>query len=353
MQPLDLSQILRKKNYHRPLLFNGVLWILAFVIFLFIFSKGHKPILIDYIYTGMYLFFLVIPVSFNFYVLIPRLLRRERYVLYFSMITLSCLGFSAFAEYGLSLVLNISFPDFYFISYPSKFDHLIIYSITIFATTLLKLAEDWFSFNTKQNQLLKLEKNQVLGQLTALRSQINPHFLFNSLNVIYSLALEKNDKITDSILQLSDILRYVIYDSNVERVTIAEEIDVIEKYIEFQRYRHQLKDVISLHITVEDQDYKIYPMLLLPFVENSFKHGMTQNNEDAFFISITIGQSNKNFELEVRNNFEKHTSKKSMESSGIGIENIKNNLQLVYPNKHELEISVQDDLYLVKLKIES
>lgn len=105
------------------------------------------------------------------------------------------------------------------------------------ATTLLKLAEDWFYFNATENRILKLKNTHIETQLTALRAQMNPHFLFNSLNVIYSMAIEKKENITKAIVELSDILRYVIYDSDTERVSLKQEVELINNFIAFQNYR--------------------------------------------------------------------------------------------------------------------
>lgn len=351
MQNLSLNQLIRRYDYHRPLIFNGVLWFLGYLILLFIFSKGSTPVLIDYVFTGCYTILLAIPVISNFYLLIPKLLRKERYFYYILALLIHWVVCSLVAIYGIEPLLNLLFPNLYFISYPRGMDHFSIYGITLLVTTLIKLAEEWFYFNKNQNKILQLEKNQVQGQLSALRAQINPHFLFNSLNVIYALALEKNEAVTKSILQLSDILRYVIYDSNIEKVPLDQELKLIKDYIDFQKYRHHLDEPIALNTDIESLDFRIYPMLILPFIENSFKHGLLKSQSGQPAIKIKLTQKSNWFEFYIENAFLEKAPLASMEPSGIGIENIKNNLELVYPNNHELRITSYNHIFTVTLKI--
>ena len=316
---LNLNPYINKLNNHRPFLFNSVLWLFSFIILLLIFSKGQKPIKIDYIYTIGFLISVAIPVLINLYVIIPKLLKKEKYALFVLAFIVNLVLFTQLHIWLFEPLLDKLFPNYFFISYHSNTRHIVIFSIFLVSTLLLKLSEDWFYFNRNENKALKSQNELIQIQLSSLRSQINPHFLFNSLNVIYSLAIQKKDNIKDAVVQLSDILRYVIYDSNTERVSLKDEITLLKNYIEFQKFRVQGFNNINLKTTVEDEDFKIYPMLLLPLIENSFKHGI-KGDLDQTFINISMSQKEGVFSFKIENNsLEENDDNNTNEASGLNM----------------------------------
>jgi LytS/YehU family sensor histidine kinase len=216
-------------------------------------------------------------------------------------------------------------------------------------TTLIKLSVDWFYFNSHENRELKIRNQHIQTQLSALRSQINPHFLFNSLNVIYALAIENKAETKDAIVQLSDILRYVIYDSNTERIALKDEVTLLKNYIEFQQFRHQQTENITFNCTIDDENYAIHPMLLLPLVENSFKYGIKGDINNTF-IRINLTQQHDEFSFDIENNYNEQLLETNGHS-GLGLENIKKNLEIVYPNNHGFNISKTKDTFRVTLKL--
>ncbi|MCA0131786.1 sensor histidine kinase [Winogradskyella alexanderae] len=350
MPSLNFYQILKSKNVHRPLVFHSVLWTLAFLILIFVFSKGKQPVIIDLIYTIGFLLMIAVPVCINFYLLIPRFLRKEKYALYAISHTLTGVIFGYVIYKFFLHILDLLFPSYFFISYLTDNNLVIVIAIFLISATLLKLGEDWFYFNSNQNKILRNKSLLFETQLTALRSQINPHFLFNSLNVIYALALEKKEDISKAIVQLSDILRYVIYDSDSEKVSLKDEIILLKNYIEFQNYRVKTPNATELTIEIENEDFKIYPMLLLPLLENSYKHGIV-SGETETPIKISLNQKNHNFIFAISN--ANISSKNTIEDkhSGVGLVNLKNNLNLVYPNHHKLIIEDQSDIFKVTLTL--
>ncbi|WP_339755552.1 sensor histidine kinase [uncultured Winogradskyella sp.] len=350
MQSLNINSLIKKTKYHRPLIFNGVLWSLAYVILLFIFAKGKSPITVDYAYTVTFLSALAIPVVINFYVLIPKFLKQEKYLIYFAAFIINLLVFALLSSWLLQPILDTLFPDYFFVSYLSKPNILLVFSIFLVATTLFKLAEDWFYFNTNENKILRLKNLQIETQLSALRAQINPHFLFNSLNVIYALALDKKEGTTKAIVQLSDILRYVIYDSDTERVTLKNEIELLKNYIPFQNHRVETPNATNLEVDVKDLQFKIYPMLLLPLLENSYKHGIIAG-ETKTPIHIKLFQNENQFKFTITNANLNTKNNLDDKHSGVGIENLRNNLNLVYPSKHQFTVEETKDIFKVKLII--
>ncbi|NRB60367.1 MAG: sensor histidine kinase [Winogradskyella sp.] len=216
---------------------------------------------------------------------------------------------------------------------------------------MIKLAEDWFHFNTIENNALKQKNLKIETELKALRSQINPHFLFNSLNVIYALALEKKEGTVEAIVQLSDILRYVIYDANTERVSLKEELDLLKNYIAFQSHRTKTA-VTTLNIEIEDDTFKIYPMLLLPLIENSYKHSI-YDDEASHAITIKIWQSGLDFNFSITNAKSETKNQHNKDRSGVGIQNIKTNLDLVYPGRYDFEINETSKIFQVNLALKN
>lgn len=339
-----------RANYHRPLVFNGFLWSFAFVIFLFIFSKGNTPIEVNYIYTASFLIFLISPVLIILYFLIPKLLKKERYLLFsiafIGNLLVSVQLHKSFFDAGLDRL----FPNHFFVTYYSYSKLFIMFGIFFVAVTLIKLAEDWFYFNRNENRQLKKENLHIQTQLLSLRSQINPHFLFNSLNVIYALALDKKDETKEAIVQLSDILRYIIYDTDTERVPLKDEITLLKNYIDFQKFRIQGFHNIKMDLYIENDSYALYPMLLLPLIENSFKYGIKDSLEDAY-IHIEIHQKENDFMFYIKNSANESPMDIHDGYSGIGLQNIKKNLKIIYPGTHEFKIIESAHQFAVRLQL--
>ncbi|WP_228850489.1 sensor histidine kinase [Aegicerativicinus sediminis] len=329
--------------------FNLVLWAFSYALFLWMFTGDEKPNAIDFIYTACFLSTLIIPTILNFYVFIPSFLKREKYLIYIIIFILNCLVFTILNEWFFDYFVDYIFPEYYFISYHSSIALFTIFIAFLASTTLIKLSLDWFYINRKENYDLKVRNQQMQLQLSTLRSQINPHFLFNSLNVIYSLALEKRAETKDAIVQLSHILRYVIYDSNTELVFIEDEITLLKNYIEFHQFRHKKDNNVNFFHQVDNNKYKIYPMLLLPLVENSFKHGIKGDIANTY-IKIKLMLNSGIFTFEIENNSPKHpVIEKGY--SGVGLNNIKKNLEIVYPNNHSFKIVKSENKFKVILEL--
>jgi sensor histidine kinase YesM len=349
---LKLAPYFSKIDNHNPLIFNVILWAVSFAVLLFSFTPNNHPTKIDYIYTACFLSTIIVPVLINFYVLIPKFLKKEMYIIYSMLFLANLLVFTQLNIWFFSHFIDYVFSEYFFISYHSNTKLITIFSIFLIATTLLKLSEDWFYFNRNQNRLLKEQNELIQLQLSSLRAQINPHFLFNSLNVIYALSVQKKEGIEDAIVQLSDILRYVIYDSNTERVYLKEEISLLKNYIEFQKHRVHGFENIEFNKNIENKDYKIYPMLLLPLIENCFKHGIKGSLEDTF-IKIKLEQKEAKFTFNIENNSFKEEDTVITESFGVGLENVAKNLEIIYPNSHTFNATNKNGVFTVQLTINS
>lgn len=202
-----------------------------------------------------------------------------------------------------------------------------------------------FSFIKNQNEKKVLENANLNAEISFLRSQINPHFLFNTLNGIYSLANEGSEKTKDSILKLSDLLRYVLYDSSDENVPLSKDIQYISNYIDLQRLRLSSKVFIDYRIEGNIQGYFIPPLLLIAFIENAFKHGISYSHASVIRIHIKVYE--KILTLYVENPVVENNSF----AGGLGLKNVKRRLELLYPSHHSLDITQKDQLNIVNLKI--
>jgi len=200
------------------------------------------------------------------------------------------------------------------------------------------------------NRWKQAEKEKINAELSYLKAQINPHFLFNTLNSIYSLAIEKSDRTATAVVKLSDMMRYVLTESGEAFTALEKEITYISNFIELQRIR--FGDSIRLNYSVEGnvKGKAIAPLLLISFIENAFKHGVNAAEDSC--INITIEVSERNLAMQVGNNIVAVRQNNVEEANGLGLQNTKNRLQLLYPGKHSLEIKQTRLTYTVSLSIE-
>ena len=218
----------------------------------------------------------------------------------------------------------------------------IIFGILLFTVgASIKLVSEWYK-NEKIKALVETQK--INTELSFLKNQLNPHFLFNSLNSIYSLANKKSDSTTDAIITLSELMRYMLYETDKQYVPLSKEIDYIKNYISLQNLR--LKDSSGVRFNVRGSlEHYIEPLLLISFIENAFKYGTDYLGKTSITIQISI--ENQKLLLNSSNYVSKN--EKNRTSSGIGLQNIKSRLNLLYPNSHSLKIEESDKLYSVEL----
>ena len=202
-----------------------------------------------------------------------------------------------------------------------------------------------------QNELLKLQKEKLQLELNALKSQVNPHFLFNTLNNLYSLTLKNSDKSSEVVLKLADIMRYVLYQSEAYQVPLQKELDFIQNYVELQKIRYNENYQISFTFGGSVNGQMIAPLLLIDFIENAFKHGLDRRFNDGF-VNINIQIENNQLLFSVIN-AKGHADDGSIlhSKNGIGLSNIKKRLELMYPEKFNLTIVDNSEQFNVNLKL--
>jgi len=222
-------------------------------------------------------------------------------------------------------------------------DNLYFGSSYIFLAAAVWSVQNAFK-SDKLNKQLKDEA--VKAELSFLKSQINPHFLYNTLNYIYSLAIPVSDQLASAVLRLSDLMRYTLAESTDGKVSLAKEVDYLQSYIELFRMRFEPNFYVEFELTGITEQQKIASLLLIPFIENAFKHGVL--NEPEHPVRIRLQVQDKQLFFSVSNTINNHQKDRS---SGIGLVNIHRRLDLIYPDKHELNIVRKGDVYQTTLVI--
>lgn len=222
-----------------------------------------------------------------------------------------------------------------------------IYPVVVLCS-LIKLSKLWYK---NQQVAQRLQQEKLRAELKFLKAQVHPHFLFNTLNNLYALTLKKSDNAPDIVLKLSDLLNYMLYECNTDKVPLKKELELVENYVELEKIRYGDRLDVSLTINAENNQ-QIAPMLILPFIENCFKHGVSSETENAW-VSIDIQVKNDLLTLKVDNSKSSEAAKDEQNyREGIGLTNVKRRLELLYEGGFDLKTLDIEDSYLVVLKLE-
>ena len=220
--------------------------------------------------------------------------------------------------------------------------------LIIFIAFSIKLFKESIKEREEKNQL---EKQKLQAELTALRSQLNAHFLFNTLNNLYGLAMQKSDRAPQGILMLSEMLHFVLYECSTESYSLNKELDFIGNYIELEKLRYGKRLDIQMEKELGNEEATIAPLLLFPFIENSFKHGASKMTSEVW-IKIKVSANMDALTFEVENN-RFSTPAENHLSGGVGLENVKKRLEILYPRQHTLHIREDENTFSVSLHIQS
>ncbi len=320
-------------------------WVLSLYFIGNYFSISNELKVIDFIYSGFFhlpLFFLAY-VNLRYH--IPKFLLKEKYVIYALLASLNI----AASYFIHKLVFDIMIPllptDFYMVSFTEARVLLTILLFYLVLTTLLKLSKSWYLLHQLERENLSLELN-------TLKMQINPHFLFNSLNSMYSLARKKSGRTPGVILMLSDLMRYMIYEVSDERVSIEKEIEAIHNYLDLQKLRVEEKTDIQFRAEVINHDFKVAPLLFFPLIENSFKHGM-KDEVKSNYVHIDLSCGGQSLTFKIKNNKGRTDDIEKGKYGGIGLENVRKRLKLIYDDQAEMIIYDDKSTFEVIINIQS
>ncbi|MDQ3392796.1 MAG: histidine kinase, partial [Bacteroidota bacterium] len=234
--------------------------------------------------------------------------------------------------------------------YTSRFIIQII-AVTLFIVVfvaMLRFSLDWFELEAKKKEI---ENEKLSAELNFLKAQINPHFLFNTLNNLYYLAYTKSENTTEVIAKLSQMMRYMIYDCNHPKVQLSKEIEYMENYISLERLRLNNEIPIDFKVEGNTENLLIAPLIFITFLENAFKHGVS-NNQAGAWVKIKINVNGRECLYVVENSKIAIETSGKEENSGIGLANVNRRLELTYPDRYELEVKNESDKYVVQLKLQ-
>ncbi len=327
-----------------------VFWTASFLVLLRIFRSGPEIHEVDVLYTALFHVFLVPPVYLNLRSFVHQLQKKWGWVLYVLKLALvialfSWLNLMFFQDWSAAL-----FPGHYFISYYTWVELALFIFIYVALTTLIKGTRSWFTVTRLRAEMEEMEKEKVQMELSALKSQVNPHFLFNTLNGIYSMTLAQDGRLPSTVLQLSDLMRYFLYEAGDEWVPLEKEVSLLKNYIALQKIR--LGDHLSVNLELPENlnGQRIAPLLLITFVENAFKHGDKQRKKGNF-LEMKLETQGGGLDFRIANYKGKVDETGEEKYGGIGLENVKRRLALLYPGKHSLAVKEDDQRFYVELKL--
>ena len=325
------------KSINRKLILKHLLfWIVSSIILFRLFTISYSASKVDYFYTFLFQIPLVIVVILN-YRLADKTLEKKKYFTYL-------IGFIVLLGMGILLhyiildhLSDYIFPGYLFYSIYSKFElgqYIVAY---LLISLFFKFSFDWYDIKEDQLQKERTQKN-------FLKAQLNPHFLFNCLNNIYGQTSIDAEKGRESIVKLSDALRYMLYKTDEDRVPLKGELEYLENYIELEKLRLESVEDVDINFQSNISEQRIAPLILLPFVENCFKHC----DKTCPMIKIEIAVDKYNLEFSSQNNT---LGKTQTEDGGVGLTNVKSRLDLLYNNRYNLVTQDTGESYSVTLKL--
>lgn len=332
---------------HYKAFVHGIVW-LIFAVFQFMYFSSLLETKSAYMQVLVTFMFHLILFYSNWFIFVPRFYVHKKYLTYL-LISLSIISLCTFLRiiaekyFHIQIGVTIRQPII-----DREIRPMIIASgacLYIYLTSFFLRIADLYTSQTRQKDLLQQQKAEA--EIKFLKAQLNPHFLFNALNNIYALVLTRSEAAADSLMSLSQLLRYIIYEALSEKVSLAKEITYLNYYIDLETLRLTKKENLNINITVEPDGYTIMPMLFIPFVENSFKHSDI-NKDGKINVQMHLKENELYFLCE---NTYSSTSKSVDQLGGIGLENSRKRLEMVYPRKHKLVISNKENIFKVVLTI--
>jgi two-component system LytT family sensor kinase len=332
-------------SFKRKYLFHLFVWLMLAILMInemlyYVKQKGWLFVVAPLLTS---LLLMAVLVYTNTLFLVPRLLQRKRWVLYI----LGVIAIALFYAYSRS-VAQVYWDGVVWPNEPMQVKdymhtNFIISWLLILISTMLYFSQKW----TEQRQQVKnIQINQLETELKYLRSQVNPHFLFNGLNTIYGNIDIRDQRARDILLQFADLLRYNLYEADVDLVDLEKETIYLQNYVSLQRARSNENMQITLDVQIENKDLKIAPLLFIPFVENAFKFSTRDDNRPNH-IKIALKQSRNRIVFTCSNDYEDL----EQNGGGIGLSNVRRRLELLYKDRYDLQVDKQQSVYTVNLTL--
>lgn len=333
-----------RKFFTGKYIFHLLFWIM-YAVFTILETQGYivkKGLLFELAPLAIFFSLMATLMTINNNFLIPNLLEKRKYFLYLAGLAICVVGYTWLRSLNQRYWDAKVWPE-----EPMKLQDYFLWNFLyavwfLIISSLLYFTQRW----TDHRQRAKnIQISDLQAELKYLRSQLNPHFLFNGLNTIYGNIDSGNQQARNILLQFSDLLRYHLYEADVEMIEIDKEAVYLENYVALQRARSNANLRIELKISIEDKGVKITPLIFIAFVENAFKFSTRDDNQHNFVL-ISLEQKDQEVVFTCTNSFDQVES-----SGGIGLTNVKRRLALLYPGKHELVMKTEEGIYSVYLKL--
>lgn len=343
------ENIIRSKLYEfvsQRVVYHSIFWIGAFLLLLYIenFDKSFffhftNALLRTAILGGM--------IYYNYYYLITNYLTKDRFFTYCALLLLSVIIITPLGNI-LFFFKYSDYPDYQNSLAANQNIYFLTNMTVVGASTVVKIISDWVKH---QRERTELQTQTMQSELRFLKSQINPHFLFNTLNNLYALTLKKSDKAPEIVIKLSEMMRYMLYECNEKRVPLSKEVNYIQNYLDLEALRQGKEVEINFDVYGDVGNQTIAPLMFIPFLENSFKHGLNHHISRGY-VDIRLDVETAAVRLRIENS--KPDSVPLPEhprSGGIGLVNVRRRLNILYPEQYELKVENEPNSYAVDLKL--
>lgn len=298
--------------------------------------------------VGVQMFFNLSIAYLNYFIFLPRFLKHRRvgqylveFLVPFILLIIARVHLQRYIVDGYEHRILFFYGTFFIVQAVLSTLFIVIF------VGMLRFAKDWFELEARRREL---ENEKLTAELSFLKEQINPHFLFNTLNNLYYLAYSKSDNTTEVIAKLSQMMRYMIYESNYPKVALGKEIEYMQNYVSLERLRLNNQTPIDFKIEGDPSAVKIAPLILITFLENAFKHGVNANQTGAW-VTLSIKIDGSDCVYKVENSKPTQLNGERAGKSGIGLQNVKRRLELSYPGKYHLTVKDEASRYLVQLNL--
>lgn len=350
MRPLFQNQ----QSTSKRILWHVLFWVCYIGMYTLIYGSFENSYGVEFFWAMAYLPLKILVAYFTIYFIIPRYFLQKKYVTA-TLLTILVIVIASFIQRILDIY--VFYPMYYYDWMSgSAFNVPKIMKITlglypaVALAAFIKITKHFYSEESKSQEL---EQQKLRAELNFLKAQIHPHFLFNTLNNLYALTLKKSDSSPEVVLKLSELLSYMLYECNSRTVTLHKELNLIENYIALEKIRYDDRLTVTYNVEGEVNKSNIPPMLLLPFVENAFKHG-TSDSLDEVWVNIDIKVEDQTllFAVQNSNGHEPGGAEEYGYQKGIGLTNVNRRLELLYNGYYKLNTEDSSDNYKIELEIQ-
>lgn len=330
----------------RPWLLHAVFWILVFAMMMMT-GPGNHTSRLEVIRKLIHLSFYMLVVYVNLGYLIPKFLSQKNFMTYVLMLLVMVAVFTPIDVMLLYFTYDEVDPR-EFLVMNQQYIFLLLFLIAI-GSTVIRIISDW---QRHQRDRKDLETQRMQSEIKFLKSQINPHFLFNTLNSLYALTLKKSDKAPEIVIKLSEMMRYMLYECNERRVPLQKEVNYIQNYLALEALRQSGNADIQFKVEGQVTDQTIAPLIFIPFLENSFKHGLNHQINEGY-VKVVMKVFENKLLLRILNSKPSQAHKSPDKSTGgIGLQNVQRRLNLLYPNQYKLDIEDNEKEHIVELSLD-